>query len=406
MLSNKKILLGITGAVAAYKSVELVRQLKERGALVRVVMTSAAKAFVAPLTFQVVSGYPVVSELFSSENTSGMEHIDLARWCDQILIAPASADFIACLAYGQAGDLLTTLCLATEAPIAVAPSMNQRMWLNKMTQANIKRLQKYRIEIFGPGVGSQACGDYGPGRLLEPEELIVCLEKNAVEKILMGKRVLITAGPTHEAIDPVRYLTNRSSGKMGYALAEAAAVMGAEVTLISGPTNLFLSKTVNRIDVVTAQEMFEAVMKGISNYDVFISAAAVSDYRSEIESATKIKKSKINLVLNLVRNPDIVSAVGGLSKKPFIAGFALETENHLENAKIKLRQKNMDMIVLNSEKAFESDENVITVINRLGEIKDFSSNKKSFLTVDLMRLITTNLIRLSVNHYKKRNHSG
>ena len=392
MIRNKKILLGITGTVATYKSVELVRQLKEHGALVRIVMTSAAKAFVAPLTFQALSGYPVVGQLFSSENTSGMEHIDLARWCDQIIVAPASADFISRLAYGQASDLLTALCLATEAPIAVAPSMNQRMWLNKITQENIKRLKRYGIEIFGPGVGSQACGDYGPGRFLEPEELITRLEQDAVEKILTGKRVLVTAGPTHEAIDPVRYLTNRSSGKMGYALAEAASVMGAEVTLISGPTNLSISKTVNRINVVTAQEMFEAVMQGISNYHVFISAAAVSDYRSEIASTTKIKKSKINLVLNLVRNPDIVSTVSGLSKKPFVVGFALETENHLENAKIKLRHKNMDMIVLNSEKAFESDENTIVVINRLGEVKDFSLSKKSFLTVDLMRLITANLI--------------
>ena len=391
MIRNKKILLGVTGTVATYKGVELVRQLKKRGALVQVVMTSAAKAFVAPLTFQALSGYPVVSQLFSSRSASGMEHINLAHWCDQILVAPASAAFIARLAYGQASDLLTALCLATEAPIAVAPSMNQRMWLNKITQANIKRLKRYGIKIFGPGIGAQACGDHGPGRFLEPEELVTRLEQDAIEKILMGKRVLITAGPTHEAIDPVRYLTNRSSGKMGYALAEAAAVMGAEVTLISGPTHLSITQTVNRIDVVTAQEMFEAVMQGISNYHVFISAAAVSDYRSEIESATKIKKSKINLVLNLVRNPDIVSAVSGLSKKPFIAGFALETENHLENAKIKLRQKNMDMIVLNSETAFESDENNIVVINRLGEIKDFSLNKKSFLTIDLMRLITANL---------------
>ncbi|WP_304985229.1 bifunctional phosphopantothenoylcysteine decarboxylase/phosphopantothenate--cysteine ligase CoaBC [Coxiella-like endosymbiont] len=394
MLSNQKILLGITGAVAAYKSIELVRQLRKRGALVRVVMTSAAKAFIGPLAFQAVSGYPVASELFSSESASGMEHITLARWCDQILVAPASTDFIARLAYGHSDDLLTTLCLATKAPIAVAPSMNQQMWLNKITQANIKRLQKYGIEIFGPGIGSQACGDYGPGRLLEPEELIGCLEEPPVEKILMGKRVLITAGPTYEAIDPVRYLTNRSSGKMGYALAEAAAEMGAEVTLISGPTNLSLSKTINRIDVVTAQEMFKTVMQGISNYDIFIGAAAVSDYRSETESTTKIKKSKINLTLNLVRNPDIVSVAGGLSNKPFIVGFALETENHLENAKIKLQQKNLDMIVLNSEKAFERDENTVIVINRLGEIKYFSLNNKSFLAIDLMKLITANLIRL------------
>ena len=403
MLSNKKILLGITGAVAAYKSVELVRQLKKRGALIRVVMTSAAKAFIAPLTFQAVSGYPVVSGLFSSESSSesssGMEHIYLARWCEQILVSPASAGFISRLAYGQADDLLTTLCLATEAPIAVAPSMNHSMWFNKITQANIKRLQKYGIKIFGPGIGAQACGDYGLGRLLEPEELMDCLEKNSVEQILMGKRVLITAGPTHEAIDPIRYLTNRSSGKMGYALAEAAAMMGAEVTLISGPTNLYISKIINRINVINAQEMFEEVIQEISNYDIFISAAAISDYRSEIESSTKLKKSKINVAINLIRNPDIVSMVGRLSNKPFIVGFALETDNHLENAKIKLQQKNMDMIVLNSEKAFESDENAVTVINRLGEIKYFSLNKKSFLAIDLIKLITVNLINPSITHY-------
>ncbi|PMB54504.1 bifunctional phosphopantothenoylcysteine decarboxylase/phosphopantothenate--cysteine ligase CoaBC [Coxiella endosymbiont of Rhipicephalus microplus] len=400
MLRHQKILLGITGTVASYKSIELVRQLRERGALVRVVMTSAAKAFIGPLALQAVSGYPVVSELFSSECTSsGMEHIILARWCEQILVAPASADFIARLAYGHADDLLTTLCLAAKVPIAVAPSMNQQMWLNKITQANIKRLQTYGIKIFGPGIGFQACGDYGPGRLLEPEELISCLEEPPIEKILMGKRVLITAGPTHEAIDPVRYLTNRSSGKMGYALAEIATEMGAEVSLISGPTNLSLSKMINRIDVVTAQEMFEAVMKGISNYDLFISAAAVSDYRSETKLTRKIKKSQINLTLNLVRNPDILLEVGGLLNKPFIVGFALETENHLENAKIKLKDKNLDMIVLNSEKAFESDESTVIVINRLGEIKDFALNNKSFLAIDLMKLITANLIRLSVSQH-------
>ncbi|MFW0039235.1 MAG: bifunctional phosphopantothenoylcysteine decarboxylase/phosphopantothenate--cysteine ligase CoaBC [Coxiella endosymbiont of Dermacentor silvarum] len=397
MLSNKKILLGITGAIAAYKSVELVRQLKEQGALVRVVMTSAAKAFIAPLTFQAVSGVPVVSELFSLKGTSGMEHIDLAHWCEQVLVSPASAGFIARLAYGQADDLLTTLCLATEAPIAVAPSMNQRMWFNKITQANIKRLQKYGIEIFGPGVGIQVCGDYGPGRLLEPEELVSCLEKHTIEKILIGKHLLITAGPTYEAIDPVRYLTNRSSGKMGYALAEAAAIMGAEVTLISGPTNLSISKKINRINVINAQEMFKAVIKRISNCDVFISVAAISDYRSAIESATKIKKSKMNLSLNLVKNPDIVSIISGLSKKPFIVGFALETENHLENAKKKLQQKNMDMIILNSEKAFESDKSAVTVINRLGEIKDLSLDKKSSLAIDLIKLIAANLIRSSID---------
>ncbi|QHG92556.1 bifunctional phosphopantothenoylcysteine decarboxylase/phosphopantothenate--cysteine ligase CoaBC [Coxiella endosymbiont of Amblyomma sculptum] len=394
MLHNRKILLGITGSIAAYKSVELIRRLRKQGALVRVVMTPKAQAFISPLTFQTVSGFPVSGKLFSAQNFSGMAHVDLARWCEQILIAPASADFISRLAYGRANDLLTTLCLTTETPIAVAPSMNQRMWYNEITQTNIIRLQKYGIEIFGPDIGAQICGDFGPGRMLEPEELVYCLEQRTVEKILTDKYVLVTAGPTCEAIDPVRYLTNRSSGKMGYALAKAAITMGATVTLVSGPTTLFLPKNVNRIDVVTAQEMLEAVIQEASKCDVFISAAAISDYRSAMPSVTKIKKCKVSLSLDLVRNPDIISAVSSLPNKPFIVGFALETENHLENAKMKLRKKNMDMVVLNSEKAFESNVNTVTVINKLGKIQDFSSKKKFFLAIDLMKLIAENLSNL------------
>ncbi|AJC50565.1 bifunctional phosphopantothenoylcysteine decarboxylase/phosphopantothenate--cysteine ligase CoaBC [Coxiella endosymbiont of Amblyomma americanum] len=389
MLRNKKILLGITGAISAYKSIELVRKLRKRGAWVRVIMTSAAKAFVTPLTFQIVSGFSVSSELFSVKDISGIKHIDLARWGEQILVAPASADFISRLAYGQANDLLTTLCLATEMPIAIAPSMNQKMWRNKITQANIHRLKKYGIEIFGPETGIQACGDFGPGRLLEPKKLINCLEKT-IRKILTTKQVVITAGPTREIIDPVRYLTNRSSGKMGYALAEAATVMGATVTLISGPTNLLSSKKINRINVITAQEMFTAVMHEIAQCNIFISAAAVSDYRPTLIETTKIKRNKTNLTLNLIRNPDIISRVSCLPNKPFIVGFALETANHLKNAQIKLKQKNMDMIVLNSEKACEGDKNAVTVINRLGEIKNFSLKRKSHLAINLMRLIAEN----------------
>lgn len=312
MFSNQKLLIGVTGAIAAYKSVELVRRLREKGALVRVVMTSAAQAFITPLTFQAVSGHPVAVDLFSSDSSMGMEHIDLARWADFVLIAPASADFIARLAHGRADDLLTTICLATQAPIAVAPSMNQQMWRNKITQTNVDRLRDYGIHLFGPATGEQACGDYGPGRLLEPEELINQLAIHSVEKVLSGKQVLITAGPTQEAIDPVRYLTNGSSGKMGFALAEAALAMGANVTLVSGPTPLKVSQKINRIDVTTATQMFETVIKHAVECDVFIGAAAVSDYRPKNFSPQKFKKSDANWALNLVRNPDIISEIGRL----------------------------------------------------------------------------------------------
>lgn len=397
MLANQKFLIGVTGAIAAYKSVELVRRLRDEGALVRVVMTDSAKAFITPLTFQAVSGYPVASDLFLSASISGMEHIDLARWCDFVLIAPANANFISRLAHGRADDLLTTLCLATQAPVAVAPSMNQRMWHNKIIQVNVNRLREYGIYVFGPSIGAQACGEYGPGRLLEPEELIDQLKITCTEKVLLGKRILITAGPTQEAIDPVRYLTNHSSGKMGYALAEAAAAMGAEITLISGPTQLMVSPKINRVNVTSTIQMFDAVMQRIADCDVFISAAAVSDYRAKDRVSQKIKKSEKNMTLDLVRNPDIISSVGKLSKKPFIIGFALETDNHLINAKTKLRQKNMDMIVLNSESALNSDENVVTVIDRLEQMKNFSASK-TFIAIELMKLFMSRQLFLKKSY--------
>lgn len=390
MLANQKFLIGVTGAVAAYKSVELVRRLCDEGASVRVVMTESAKTFIAPLTFQTVSGYPVISDLFVSTSASGMAHIDLARWCDFVLVAPASANFISRLVHGQADDLLTTLCLATQAPIAVAPSMNQQMWRNKIIQANVGRLREYGIHIFGPAIGAQACGEYGPGRFLEPQELINQLKITCMEKVLLGKRILITAGPTQEAIDPVRYLTNHSSGKMGYALAEAAAAMGADITLISGPTQLMASIKINRVNVTSTIQMFDAVMNRITNCDVFISAAAVSDYRAKDQASQKIKKSEKNMTLDLVRNPDIISSVGKLSKNLFIVGFALETDNYLVNAKTKLRQKNMDMLVLNGESALNSDENVVTVIDRLEQIKKFSA-PKTFIAIELMKLLSQKL---------------
>ena len=388
MFSNRKLLIGITGTIAAYKSVELVRRLREKGAVVRVVMTSAAQAFITPLTFQTVSGYPVAVSLFSSDSLMGMQHIDLARWCDFVLVAPASANFIARLVQGQANDLLTTTCLVTQAPVAVAPSMNQQMWHNKITQDNLDRLYNYGIHIFGPASGDQACGDYGFGRLLEPDELINQLVIYNTEQMLSGKRVLITAGPTQEAIDPVRYLSNDSSGKMGYNLAEVASAMGAYVTLISGPTGLNVSQAIKRIDVSTATQMFETVMRHVEGCDVFIGAAAVSDYRPENFYAQKVKKSDVNWTLSLVRNPDIISAVGQLPNKPFVVGFALETDNLIENAKLKLKQKNMDMIVLNGVATLSRNESVATFIMHSGKIKKFPKATKQSVAVALMRFVS------------------
>ncbi|MBW5802433.1 bifunctional phosphopantothenoylcysteine decarboxylase/phosphopantothenate--cysteine ligase CoaBC [Coxiella endosymbiont of Ornithodoros amblus] len=388
MFSNQKLLIGVTGAIAIYKSVELVRRLREKGALVRVVMTSAAQAFMTPLIFQAVSGHPVGVDLFSSDSSMGMEHIDLARWADFVLIAPASADFIARLAHGRADDLLTTICLATQAPIAVTPSMNQQMWRNKITQTNVDRLRDYGIHVFGPATGEQACGDYGPGRLLELEELINQLAIHSVEKVLSGKQVLITAGPTQEAIDPVRYLTNGSSGKMGFALAEAALAMGANVTLVSGPTPLKVSQKINRIDVTTTIQMFETVIKHAAECDLFIGAAAVSDYRPKNFSPQKFKKSDANWALNLVRNPDIISEIGRLSNKPFVVGFALETDNPIENAKLKLQKKNMDVIVVNEVSALCSDENAVTLMTRSGKTKKLPVTTKKTLALQLLEFIS------------------
>lgn len=388
MISNQKLLIGVTGAIAVYKSVELVRRLREKGVLVRVVMTSAAQAFITSLTFQAVSGHPVAVDLFSSDSPMRMEHIDLARWADFVLIAPASADFIARLTHGRADDLLTTICLATQAPIAVAPSMNQQMWRNKITQTNMDRLRDYGIHIFGPARGDQACGDHGLGRLLEPEELINQLAIHSVEKVLSGKQVLITAGPTQEAIDPVRYLTNGSSGKMGFALAEAALAMGANVTLVSGPTPLKVSQKINRIDVTTAIQMFDTVIKYAARCDVFIGAAAVSDYRPKNFSPQKFKKSDASWVLNLVRNPDIISEIASLLNKPFVVGFALETDNPIDNAKLKLQKKNMDVIVINEVSAFCSDENAVTLMTRSGKTKKLLVTTKKTLALQLMEFVS------------------
>ncbi len=344
MVTRKKILIGLTGAIAAYKSIELIRLLREQGNEVRVVLTEAAQSFVTPTTVQAISGHPVSMELFHSDSEAGMPHIDLARWCDSVVVAPASADFLARLTYGHANDLLTTICLATRSPIIVAPSMNRQMWENSITQNNIQLLKARGIHLIEPGVGIQACGEFGPGRMPEPVDLVNFLDRFFSEKRLSGRRFLITAGPTQEFIDPVRFISNRSSGKMGYALAEAAYAAGAEVTVVSGPTALALSPGIKRIDIVHAYQMYESVMEHVKTADVFIAAAAVSDFRVEKSFDHKLKKSGENISLTLVSNPDIVKTVTALPEKPVVVGFCLETENLIEKAQLKLHQNNMDVI--------------------------------------------------------------
>ncbi|MGB5705707.1 MAG: bifunctional phosphopantothenoylcysteine decarboxylase/phosphopantothenate--cysteine ligase CoaBC, partial [Arenicellales bacterium] len=316
---NKRVLVGVTGGIAAYKSPELVRRLKDRGCDVRVVMSRAAEAFITPLTMQAVSGHPVHQHLLDAEAESGMGHIELARWAELVVIAPATANFIAKLAHGQADDLLSTLALATEAEVAVAPAMNQQMWQHPSTGTNLEQLVQRGIRVIGPGSGDQACGEVGPGRMTEPEEIAGILAGDAIEPLLSDCRVLITAGPTWEAIDPVRGVTNHSSGKMGYALAQAASDFGAQVTLISGPVHLDTPQCVSRIDVLSAADMLESVMREVGKSNIFIAVAAVADYRPADVAAHKIKKSEDQdgMVIEMVKNPDILATVAALEKPPF-----------------------------------------------------------------------------------------
>jgi phosphopantothenoylcysteine decarboxylase/phosphopantothenate--cysteine ligase len=392
-----KILVGISGGIAAYKSPELVRQLKKTGAQVRVVMTSAATSFISPLTLQAVSGNPVSTDLLDPEAEAGMGHIELARWADLILIAPATADLIARLTAGMANDLLSTLCLATTAPIAIAPAMNLQMWANKATQENIKQLQQRDITILGPDKGEQACGETGLGRMLEPADLVAECERfnNQNCLTLVGKKVLITAGPTREDIDPVRYLSNYSSGKMGFALAKAALLAGADVTLVAGPVNLNTLPSVKRIDVISARDMYQAVHEQIDQQDIFIGCAAVADYRICEVAQQKIKKNDQQLVLTMVENPDIIASVSKLANKPFCVGFAAETTEVIEYAKKKLSRKYLDMIcandVSNCEIGFNSDYNQLTVINANGESHIFDKESKSTLSRKLINLIAEQL---------------
>ena len=345
-LAHKKIILGVTGGIAAYKAAELCRLLVKAGAEVRVVMTAAAQQFVTPLTFQALSGKPVLTSLWDAASGDGMEHIHLSRDADLLLAAPASADFLAKLVHGRADDLLSTLCLARTCKLAVAPAMNHEMWAAAPTQRNLEQLRVDGVHLLGPAAGEQACGETGLGRMLEPAEILAALPAVLGAGPLTGKRVLITAGPTFEAIDPVRGLTNRSSGKMGYAVAQAAREAGAEVCLVSGPTCLAAPAGVRRIDVQSAAEMRAAVLRELPS-DVFIAVAAVADYRMDAAAAQKIKKSNAGLTLNLVANPDILAEVATLPDAPFCVGFAAETERLAEHAEAKRRRKHLPLLVGN-----------------------------------------------------------
>lgn len=388
-LLNKKILLGVTGGIAAYKTPELIRRLRDHGAEVRVVMSHAAKQFITPLALQAVSGFPVHEDLFDVHAEAAMGHIELARWADMIVIAPATANFVAQLAHGHAQDLLNTLCLATTAPITIAPAMNQQMWQAAATQANLSLLKQRQVHILGPAFGNQACGEVGLGRLMEPVDLLTQIANLFIPPILTNIRVHITAGPTREAIDPVRYLSNQSSGKMGYALAQAAIAAGAEVTLISGPVALTAPLGVELIEIITAAEMHQAVIEGIDQCDIFIAAAAVADYRYISPATQKISKDADHISLELVRNPDILATVAALPTRPFCVGFAAQTENILHYAQQKLLNKNLDMIVANQvgpRLGFNNDDNSCTVLWQDG-MEEFPLRSKEQLARDLISLI-------------------
>jgi len=370
-LINRNILLGVSGGIAAYKSAELVRQLQELGARVRVIMTRGAQQFITPLTLQALSGNPVHTQLLDSEAEQGMGHIELARWADLLLIAPATADLISRLASGRADDLLTTVALATPAPILVAPAMNQQMWRDKACAANIEKLKELNISLVGPADGEQACGDIGPGRMEQPQLIAAQAAAFFDSGLLQGKRVIITAGPTREAMDPVRYISNHSSGKMGYALAQAAVDAGAETTLVSGPVNLEAPEHVSRINVQSAREMLDQCLSQCDKSDIFIACAAVADYRPADIQTQKIKKGPEHISLDMVRNPDIVAAVASSKTGPFTVGFAAETNDVVSYARKKMQRKGLNMIVSNdvSKKSigFNSDENEVTVIWPGGE---------------------------------------
>jgi phosphopantothenoylcysteine decarboxylase/phosphopantothenate--cysteine ligase len=390
-LYNKRILLGITGGIAAYKCAELTRLFSKAGADVRIVMTKASTEFVTPLTMQALSGNRVHLDLLDVDAEAGMGHIELARWADLILVAPTTADAMARLTNGHANDLLTTLVLAAPAPVALAPAMNQGMWADQSTQANLATLQQRGFHIFGPAAGAQACGDVGLGRMLEPLEIAEASAALFETGQLAGKHVVITGGPTREALDPVRFLTNHSSGKMAYALAQEAYSAGAKVTLISGPVNLLKPDGVTRIDVTTASEMLAACLQVVDDADIFIGVAAVADYRPATVETTKIKKTSDQLEIVLIKNPDIISEVSKLPKRPFVVGFAAETENVLENGTAKLEKKNLDLLFANNAvETFNSDNITVTAISKQGS-QEFPTSNKNVAARRMLSLISERL---------------
>jgi len=393
-LSNKRVIVGVSGGIAAYKSAELVRRLQDAGAEVRVVMTPGAEEFIRPLTLQALSGHPVHADLLDPEAEAGMGHIELARWADLVLIAPATADFIATMVHGRANSLLNAVYLATPAMVAVAPAMNQGMWSHPATTANMELLSQRQVKIFGPDNGIQACGDIGPGRMQQPDILVEQVAACFASQQLSGMKMVITAGPTREAIDPVRYISNHSSGKMGYALAEAAIEAGAEVTLISGPVNLQPPERCTLIPVISAADMHSATMSACANADILIAAAAVADYRPVTVATQKIKKHADAMTLEMEKNPDIVSAAATKYDDLFVVGFAAETQDVESYARGKLERKNLDAIVANdvsrSDVGFNSDNNEAWWISA-DTSKAFSIRSKTQLARDIVAAIAEQL---------------
>ncbi len=393
-LTGKRIVLGVSGGIAAYKTPELVRRLRDRGADVRVVMTEAAKAFITPLSLQAVSGYPVADDLLDPAAEAAMGHIELGKWADLVLLAPATADLVARVAAGMANDLLTTVCLATPAPIAVTPAMNQQMYRAPVTQHNLQLLAQRGMMIWGPDSGSQACGDVGPGRMVDPLELVnYAVNWASSGNDLQHLNIMITAGPTREALDPVRYISNHSSGKMGFAIAAAAAQRGASVTLVSGPVALATPPGVERIDVSSALEMQQAVMSGIGGQQIFIGCAAVADYRAADVAANKIKKQGEEITLRMIKNPDIVAGVAALQQdRPYVVGFAAETRNVEEYAQQKRLRKNLDLICANdvaiAGQGFNSDANALHLFWQEGD-KVLPLSDKSLLAQQLLNEIVS-----------------
>ena len=390
-LTNKRILLGVTGGIAAYKCAELIRLFIKTGAEIRVAMTESSKEFVTPLTMQALSGNRVSTDLLDDTAEAAMGHIELARWADLMLIAPTTADFMAQISHGKANDIVSAIVLATQAPIAVAPAMNQAMWSSDVTQENLKNLIQRGFHILGPGNGEQACGEFGPGRMLEPEELVKKCSELFENGLLAGKNLVITGGPTREAIDPVRFISNHSSGKMAYALAAEAIAAGANVTLVSGPVNLPAPPMVKRVNVETANQMLEEVLASGPDIDIFIGVAAVADYRPKKCEDKKIKKSAANLELKLVKTPDIISEVAKLSSKPFTVGFAAETDAVVENGREKLRKKNLDLLFANNAiETFNNDYITVTAIDRDAE-KQIGPATKLLVARQIIELISANI---------------